>query len=175
MPPRIDDATRTAIEADIRTGKKSRNQIARDHNVAPSTVTRVAQEAGLDGAFDRSNTKRATEIAEADARARRARLALDLLDDAQRLRQRAWTAYTQCVPTRTGNVEVITLDLPPLAEVRNAYTALGIAVDKSLALERVDSDDGADAARSMLARLGDALTEAAGTPPAVEDTDSGSR
>lgn len=174
MPPRIDDATRTAIEADIRTGKKSRNQIARDHNVAPSTVTRVAQGAGLTGAFDRSNTKRATEARETDNRARRAQLAADLLDDAQRLRQRAWSTYTQHVATRTS-VEVVTLDLPPLAEVRNAYTALGIAVDKSLALERVDSDDGADAARSMLARLGDALTEAAGTPPAVEDTDSGSR
>lgn len=154
MPPRLPDHQRAAILDDIRNGGTCRG-IARKHGVAPATVASIARENNIDDAFERSQTKTATAAREVDNRSRRAELAAAALDVAQ--------AALESIPNALAN-----------ASARDLAIVYGVLVDKHLALERV-SDDGADAARSMLARLGDALTEAAGTPPAVEDTDSGSR
>jgi hypothetical protein len=154
VPAPLDPAKRAAILADIRAGTLSRNAIARKHDVAASTVTKLAKDTGDTTAFDRSQTEKATRAQEADSRSRRAELAAALLDDAAKLRARAWEPYTVVVGTAQG-AERVTLDLPPLGDVRSAYTSIGIVVDKHLALDRHDHAGGAgvDDAVSMLTTL----------------------
>ncbi|MBA9003678.1 hypothetical protein [Thermomonospora cellulosilytica] len=122
MPAPLPDDVRAAILADIKAGTKSRNQIARDHGVSPSTVTRLAQTDGLDEAFDRSQTEKATTARVADSKAGRVDHTADLLDLSRaalaRLRER----------------------LPDMSD-RDLITLLGVAADKHIALGRLDSDD----------------------------------
>lgn len=129
---------RNAILADIRAGNR-RNEIARKHGVSAGSVTSIAKQAGL--SFDRSATEKATRARAADCRALRTQLQADLLADAQRFRARAWSPYQVAMSTAEG-IETITLSLPPLQDARAAYTAIGIAVDKDLAIERAHADDG---------------------------------
>ena len=161
VPPRLPDDKRAAILADIQTGTKGRNQIARDHGVSVSTVTKVAKKSGSTDAFDRSQTENATRAAVADSRARRALLAADLLEDASKLRDRAWKAYSY-YERGMGGPELVTLDLPPLKEVKEAYVALGVAVDKHVVLERHDATD-PGMMGSLLGSLLDGLQRKHGT------------
>src|SRR5690606_29394390 len=84
LPAPIPDHKRQAILADIKAGK-ARNAIAREHGVSPSTVTNIAKSAGMTDAFDRSQTKRATEAAQADNAAIRAIISRRLLEKANEL------------------------------------------------------------------------------------------
>lgn len=172
MPKRLADSKRKKILADIRAGL-ARNDIARKHKVAASTVGRYATEAGIEDAFDRTNAIKGAHAKAADNKVRRAQLASDLLDDAQRLRARAWSPYSIAMSTPQG-VEVIELDLPPLPDVRSAYTAIGIASDKTIAIEKHDTqDDGADHAKSMLGRLFSGLAQAVSDEPPETPPDEG--
>lgn len=159
MASQLTPDERAAILADIQAGELSRNAIARKHKRGAATITDIAKTAGLTDAFDRSDTETATRARAADMKARRAVLAADLLDDVDRLRKRAWAEYEYYERTREDVVRV-TLDLPPLGEARNAYTAIGISIDKHLALVRSDTDAGADAARSMLGQVAQGLNAA---------------
>ena len=165
LPPK----KRAEILADIQAGEKGRNEIARDHGVSTSTVTNIAKYAGIDTACDRTSTEKATRAREADCKALREQLKIDMLQDAQRLRQRAWAPYQVVVSTPQG-ADVVTLTEPPLNEVRAAYTAVGIAIDKSLVLERHDSGSGTDGAKSMLDALAEGIRRFAQSdePPAEE-------
>lgn len=171
MPKALSDDKRAAILVDIQAGEKSAGRIARDHGVAVSTVTRLAKGAGVDGAFERSQTEKATRAKVIDCRAAREQLKRDLLEDAQRLRARAWAPYQVVVSTPQG-ADVVTLDEPPLAEVRSAYTALGIAIDKSLVLEKHDQVETTSDATSMLDALADGIraysSSLSGEPAAPE-------
>ncbi len=158
----IPDNTRAAILADIRSGEKGRNAIARDHSVSTGTVSNIADDAGLLDAFTRSNTENATRARQSDLAARRAQIAEMLLDDIQRLRDRAWKPYEVVTNSQQG-AEITTLPLPPLRETQAAYTSIAISLDKHLALVRHDGDTGGDleSARSLLGDLGRALGLAA--------------
>lgn len=158
MPKPLEPEKRAAILEDIQAGQKSARQIARDHEVSVGSVTNIAKGAGVDGAFERSRTENATRARVIDCKAAREQLKQDLLADAQRFRQRAWSKYQVVVGTPTG-AEIVTLDLPPLQDARAAYTALGIAVDKSLRLEQHDTDSSGMSAvdewlRSLLGETG---------------------
>ncbi|MEU6033983.1 hypothetical protein ABZ801_01095 [Actinomadura sp. NPDC047616] len=156
MPPRLSDDVRAAIIADIDSGQLSRNAIARKHGVAPSVVTKLARQAGNPKAFDRTNTAKATEAAQMDAKALRASLIADLYADAQRFRARSWEPYTQVISGPDGP-ELVTTKLPPLRDQQAGYTALAICLDKALKLESVDADNGAEAGRTMVGELRAAL------------------
>jgi hypothetical protein len=156
MPKPLPDKKRAAILADIRAGQKSARQIARDHSVSVGSVTNIAKGAGINDAFERTQTEKATRAREVDCKALRAQLKQDLLLDAQRLRARAWEPYQVVVSTPQG-ADIVELKQPPLQDARAAYTAVGIAIDKSLVLEKHDAVDGAAGAKSMLANLADAL------------------
>lgn len=140
MPPRIPDDKRSAILADIKAGTKGRNQIARDHEVSVSTVTKIAKDSGTANVFDRSKTENATRAVVADNRSRRAQLAAALLDDAEQFRKRAWSSYSYYERGQYGP-ELVTLDRPPLKEAKEAYVSIGIALDKHVVLERHDATD----------------------------------
>lgn len=142
MPPPLSARKRNAILDSIRTARQdgaSAGQIARDHSVARSTVTKLAADNDLGDAFERAQTAKAAHAKQLDNKAKRAQLASDLLDDAQRLRGRIWGSHKVVVSTPLG-AEVVTLDENPLAEIRSGMTALGIAIDKSVRLEQVDAD-----------------------------------
>lgn len=165
MPVRIPDAKRARIAGDIRAGQMSRNDIARKYRVAAATVGNIAAEEGIADAFDRTHTIKGARAKQADNKMRRAQLAMDLLEDAQRLRTRAWEPYQVVVGTPDG-AEIVELKLPPLPDARAAYTSIGICSDKSIAIEKHDtSDDGADHAQSMLGRLLTGLAQAVSDEP----------
>lgn len=166
MPPRIPDEKRTAILADIKAGKLGNREIARKHDVAPSTVTKIAKDSGQTGAFERSQTENATRAVVADNRSRRAQLASDLLTDAQRFRERAWAPYSYYERGQFGP-ELVTLDKPPLKDAKEAYVAIGISLQRHAELEKLDSDRGEERAKSMLGQLAEALNVAAGPAPEI--------
>jgi transposase-like protein len=157
MPAPLAPAKRAAILQDIRAGGKSRNDIARAHGVAASTVGKIAADEGVTDAFDRTHSLKGARAKAVDNRAKRAQLESDLLDDAQKIRKRAWSPYTVVVSGPEG-AETVTLELPPLQDVRAAYTSIGIIVDKSVVIEKHDSGDDAEAAKSVLAAVMEGLT-----------------
>lgn len=159
---------RDEVVAAIRAGGKSLNQIAKDCGVAKATVSKIAKEAGLSDAFDRSQTEAATQAHAADARSRREKLKLDLLSDAERLRARAWDEYEVIVDSRTDGPQTMTLDLPPLQDVRAAYAAIGIAIDKSVRLDQYDSTDSDIDAKSMIGDLAEGIRKWAQDNPDPE-------
>lgn len=160
MPARIPDTKRAAILADIHAGTKSRAQIGRDHAVSPQTVSNIAKDAGVTDAFSRLQTENATRAAVADNRSRRAQIAAQLLDDVARFRERAWSPYTYYERGSDGP-ELVTLDLPPLKEAKEAYVAIGISLQRHAELEKFDADRGDEQARSMLGDLAEAIGKAA--------------
>lgn len=160
MPPRHSDETRAAILADIQSGEQlSTRRIAARHGVSDRFVRTVAEENGITDAWSREHTESATRARLADLKERRALLAEGLLDDAEALRERAWNEYKHTMATSEG-LRSVTLDLPPLAEVRNAYAAIGIATDKHLALIKHDGGIGLDEAKSMLGAVAEGLQAA---------------
>jgi len=121
MPPRIDDGRRAAIIADIQAGSKSARQIAKDHGVSASLVSKIAGDEHVHGAFERAQTKKAREALTEDSKAIRAQLAARSLTDADILRQRA-------------------LKSESARDARDYATAFAIFVDKHLVLDAHDSD-----------------------------------
>jgi transposase-like protein len=171
MPPRIDDDKRAEILNDIQAGVLSRNAIARKHGVASSTVAVIADENGIEDAFDRTKVENATRARTADMRARRALLAEGLLVDAELLRDRAWSKYPIAVTTMKGP-ELVELPAPPLDQIRNAYVAVGIALQRHMELVKHDADTGATEVKSMLGSLATGL-EAAYKALKAEDASAG--
>lgn len=137
----------------------SRNEIARRMNRAASTVSKLAAEMGLD--FDRSRTQAGTAARHADAKARRARLALDLVADAERLRKQMWNPCTiHNFGGKENTYNSHDLDQPLFADQLKIMQATGLAVDKHVRLIEIDADQGVGDAKSMLTNLMGALGEA---------------
>ncbi|WP_104087988.1 helix-turn-helix domain containing protein [Arthrobacter sp. GMC3] len=151
----ISDTTRQQI-IDLHTFGTSRNAIAKEAGVAPSTVSKVCKAAGLD--FDRTGTRAATASKVIDAKARRAELKELLLEDAHRLRKQLWE------PTvvfnfggKDNTYEESQLPEPIFADKKNILSAVGIAVDKVEKLEKLDNDGGVQDAESMIQKLIDGI------------------
>lgn len=154
----ITDAERDRV-AQLHAEGKSRNAIARLISRAPSTVSGIAAELHL--TFDRARTAEATRAKVVDAKARRAQLANDLLDDAQRLRRQMWKP---CKAFNFGGKDnsynEVQLDEPTFADKLKIMQAAGLAADKHVRLVELDADQGIDDAKAMLADLAEALGQA---------------
>lgn len=153
MPPEL----RAAIIADIKAGGQTARQIAKKHGVGHSTVSTIASKAGIVDAFDRTQTEKATAAKAADCRARREALKEALIEDAEKLRRRAWEPYEVVIDNRQTGSQIMTLDLPPAQDVRAFYAAVGLAIDKHCRLEQYDTTDSASDAKSLLGSLSEAL------------------
>lgn len=160
MPPRIDDSIRAAILADIRTGKLSRNAIARTHAVSVGTVTNIARTAGLTQAFDRSQTHQATRAREVDAAAIRADLTARRLTMAVTLHDVAVREVTKMrEPTtywdwggKDHDFDETTRPEPHAQDRRAMMATAAQAIDRSLKL--VPPTEGtADESRSLIGDL----------------------
>lgn len=169
MPPPISDEKRAAIATDLQDDTKSRNQIARDHDVSPSTVSKIAGEEHR--TFDRTQVIHATRAKQADNKSRRAQLAADLLSDAEKLRKQLWEPTTiGAFGGREGDWHTADVKEPPFADKRAILSSVQTAVRSHVELEKVDSTGSSDDAVSMLGDLASKLKQAweadsAGEPP----------
>jgi len=154
MPARIPDDIRAAILADVRAGEKSCRSIARDHRVSSSTVSALAREAGIDDAFERTNTKKAIEATHVDNKARRAALSARLIARAEKLERSMDEPHLLVKIGGKDNIYTGHLMArPDTAAIKDMMVSIGIAVDKHRVLELHDGDPGVDGAKSMLGAL----------------------
>lgn len=137
MPPPIDPDKRQQIVAAIQAGGGC-NAIARLFDVAPSTVSKIASDDGMFDAFDRSETKRATEARKVDLAAWRTEFAQRVAQRAEWLESRMDDEQPQVVVTKDGPA-VVQTGLTA-RDARDYMTAIGIAVDKVGVLTRDDSE-----------------------------------
>ena len=164
MPKPLDPAKRQAIEQAIRdgAGQCSRNGIARQFGVAASTVSKIATEAGIEPAFDRSQTVNATRAKAVDLAAGRAALAERWLAKANEALDRSeapCTAYS--FGGQLGEYAEHELPKPPAGEYRSFVTAAAVATDKLVALNKYDAGgEGVDQAVSTIEGIMSALRDA---------------
>jgi transposase-like protein len=120
-------------------GGMSRNAIAREVGISPSTVSTICAEAHPPITFDRSAIAAATEAKVKDAKARRAELSEGLLDDVARIREMVFGQIERThVSVTNGVVRYETAATPN--EMKDLLVGMGIAIDKHLALLRADGD-----------------------------------
>lgn len=161
MPRPIDDELRAAILDDINAGQLSRNAIARKHDVSASTVTKVARQAKKPDAFDRSKTRDATRARMADIADLRSRLALRNLARAHRVHDRLDAdTYEVKVVAADGRVVTVRTPDPPALDEKNLAAAVASYANAADRLAPPNTDT-AGSVRSMLDKIGDALTRAA--------------
>jgi len=163
VPKALDPAKRNAIIADIKAGHQ-RNQIARDHTVSGSTVTKIAGQEGLTDAFDRTQTENATRARGIDLAATRAALIERLYGIAGRMLDRVESPYTQIISGPAG-AELVTTKLPPLRDAQAGMSSAAIALDKAARLEDRQGDGKVDQAKSLLGAMFEGLRKAHGDAP----------
>lgn len=164
----VDAPTRARV-LDLHAAGRSRNAIARELNLSGSTVSRIVAEAGR--SFDRAETRAATVAAVDDARARRARLAADLLADAERLRAQLWAPITLgAFGGRDNTWNEVRLAEPPPAEKRTILAAVHSAIRDHIELVRVDAARAeVDQVRGVLGDIMDGIRRAhAAAEPTVD-------
>jgi hypothetical protein len=129
-----------------------RNAIAKRVGISTAAVSAVVHAVGLD--FARRDSVVATEARLLDLKARRADLAERLVVKAGQLLDRMDMPYEvhafgagrdERYELRTGIVS-----RPPAADEAKLMTSLGIAVQRSMELDRMDSDGGQAAAVSVV-------------------------
>lgn len=130
-----------------------RNAIARELKIAPSSVTKIAQEEGL--TFERA-TMTATAVAarQADLKARR----LELIDELVSKAQDHLVAIDQpflafSFGGRNNTYEEHELDRAPTGDILNLHRAASLALKDARELARDDDDEGVAEAESMLMNL----------------------
>lgn len=146
MPKPLDPVLRAAIVEAIKAGG-TRNQIARDLGVSPSTVSKIARDDGLTSAFDRSQTKNATEAAKADNAALRAATSRRFLEECNRFLD---DLHAPILVWNFGGKDNTfnskELPKPSTADKRNLITSAAVAIDKHLAVEKHDNSGESHAA-----------------------------
>jgi len=150
-------AERTRIIEALQSGM-SRNEAARTFDRGSSTISRIAREAGI--VFDRAQTKVATAAKQADNRARRTDLNRKLLDRAHDLVDSMDEPF---LATHFGGKDNTfaeqLLDRPTDTAIRNLMVAVGIAVQRSLELEKIDMPDDAQGGLQRLVDVIGAMRE----------------
>lgn len=154
-PDPISDDDKRRVR-DLHAAGESRNAIAEAIGRSGATVSKIAKELGL--SFNREGVKAATEAKVADAKARRAALMLDLLEDAQKLRKRLWvdTTYIDHGGRDFTKAEW-TQPEPTAADKLKLIQAASTAINSSLRLDERDGDGSNETVGSLLGDLFDTL------------------
>jgi hypothetical protein len=155
----ITDADRERVR-DLHAEGKTRNDIAREINRSPSTVTGIARALGL--SFDRSATAAATHARQVDNRARRTDIVGRLYGRAERILGRLEAERYTFTATTINGIESKVLDHVPAPDEKALASAMSTHLGAAAKLEQVDADAGAEGARSMLGGLAVALGVATG-------------
>jgi hypothetical protein len=117
----------------------SRNAIAEQLGRSAGVVSKICKQLGL--SFDRSATKAAVEAAVVDAKAKRAQLANDLLDDAAKIRAQLWErCRVYSFGGRDNAYNETWHERPDFAAQLKIVQTVGVALDKVLRIEQHDSD-----------------------------------
>jgi AcrR family transcriptional regulator len=139
-------------------GGMGRNEIARELGVSVGSVTAHAPA----GAFDRSATMAAVKARQADMAERRAKLAADLLEDAERLRRQLWEpALVYNFGGKDNTYEEHELDEQPVDGKRTLMQAVSTAVAAHVRLIDHDGDGITEQAKSVLDGFMEAVAERA--------------
>lgn len=118
----------------------NRNAIAKELGRSGSTISKIAERLGL--SFDRTAVKAATEARVADAKARRAQLMNELLDDAERLRSQLFAPTTiHSFGGKDHTYNSRSVDQPLFKDQRDIMQATNTAITASLRLDLHDTDN----------------------------------
>lgn len=135
-------AVELATTPDERGKRRSRNAIAKLLGISTSTVSKILAEDGPEGfSWTATAAKVAQEVAVLDAKARRQKLAGELLDDLDAIRARFFdmpmerTAFSVALGVTRWESPATPNELKDLA------IAFGVLVDKHLVLVKADTDD----------------------------------
>lgn len=138
----VDAKTRARVRKLAREGNLSRNAIARECKISPSTVSLICAEAKPPITFDRTKTAAATEARTTDLKAKRAEISQRAVAEVERLFTLLAAPHEVIHwDTKTGWMSRDTIDRPTSGDVKNYATAIGILLDKHLVLVKTDSDD----------------------------------
>lgn len=138
--PPVDSKTRARIRKLAREGL-SQAEVARRAGVSRSTVAKVCAEARPPIAFDRSKTAAAVEAHSIDLKAARSQLAEDAITQVRDLFTALTAPHEVTHWDREGLMHRATIDKPTSGDVKNYAVAIGILMDKHMALVRFDGDD----------------------------------
>lgn len=136
----VDSKTRARVRKLARSGK-SRNAIARECTLSPSTVSRICAEAKPPISFDRSKTAAAVEAHSIDLKAKRATLSVRAVTEVERLFGLLDAQHEVIHWDKDGIMHRGTIASPTSGDVKNYATSIGILIDKHLVLVKTDSDD----------------------------------
>ncbi|MFT8538168.1 GcrA family cell cycle regulator [Bifidobacterium aquikefiri] len=115
----------------------SLNEIARQLHRSSSTIGKYSKQLGL--SFARARTKNATKAKQADAAALRADLKLRLLHEAVLMLDSLHKPFLLGgLGGKDNSYNEHVMPSPPPAEMRNLMTSVGIALQRSIELEKVD-------------------------------------
>lgn len=154
----VDEETREGVREAIRSGK-SRNDVAREFGLSGSTVSGIAETAGL--SFDRSSVEAATKARSIDLAAGRIRLAEKMLAATEAMLDRIDDPYLVFnFGGKDNTYEEHTLDSAPVEVRRNIITTAGIAFDKLTRIVERDSG-GLEDAVGVLDQIADGFRAAA--------------
>lgn len=144
--------------------------VQKNLGIPKATVTKWAKAGGIPTVHT-ARTREATEARSVDLKARRQELTSLLLEDAHKLRTQLWSpAKVINFGGKDNTLAETTLDEPLFVDKKNIMAAVGIAIDRVVKLEAVDSDNGTAGAKSMLERLAEQLQ---GVPVADVGVDPG--
>lgn len=122
----------------------------------PSSVKRRLDTLGIHG--DRTQTAAATQAKVIDARARRAALELQLLEDAEKLREQVWKPHTYFDwGGKDHDFDTHEVPEPTPTDKLKLMQAAGIGIDRSLKISVHDADTGVTEAVGALDQIADAL------------------
>lgn len=156
MPPPLPEDKKQTILNAIRdgAGTRSAGSIAKEHHVGRTTVLRIAQQAGLGDAWDRTKTLHASRARAIDGKALRTQLALDHLEDAVRIRERLWEPTEMVAPSG----QIVMLSLPPARDVKDFMGSVGAALKVSMDVEKHDhADTGVEEAKGLILGMAESL------------------
>ncbi|QWT24951.1 helix-turn-helix domain-containing protein [Subtercola sp. PAMC28395] len=130
----------------------TRNAVAREVGIAPSAVTRIAQDEEL--TFDRSMSAAAVAAAQSDAKAKRAELQLMLVAKAEDFIvsiDQPFLAFS--FGGKDNTYEEHELDGPPTGDILNLMRSTSLALKEARDLRKDDDDEGVGEAESLLMNL----------------------
>lgn len=126
--------------------------------IPKGTVTRWAKETGVE-TVSVERTRAGTEAASVYAKARRVELSKLLLEDAHKLRAQLWEpARLVSFGGKDNTLNETMLDEPLFVDKKNILGAVGIAVDRVVKLDALDTSDDTSVTDSVVDRLVDGFT-----------------
>ena len=149
----VEPATRARIIELVEAGM-SRNAVAREVKVSPSTVTGIAASCDPPLVFDRSASAAAVAAKQSDAKARRAEIQLTLVDKAEDFLHSLDSEFLVFnFGGKENTYEEHKLESPPTGDILNLMRSTSLALKEARDLRKDDDDEGVGDAESLLMNL----------------------